>query len=581
MTGHGGWPMTCVLDHDGNPFFAGTYFPDQPRHGQPRFRQVLEALADAWQTKRATTSRAWPATLREHLAPDDAAMAAARSTPRRWTRAVATLAREFDPAHGGFGGAPEVPAVDGAASSCCRRTADRSPMRVGCVDATCERDGPRRHLRPARRRVRALLRRRAAGWCRTSRRCSTTTRSCSASTPGWATDARAPGRRGDRRLHARASCARPRAASPPRSTPTARASRASSTPGRRPSWSRCSARTTAPWAAPVCSRSPRRAPSSTAPRPCSCAQDPDDLRRGWPTSSAGCSSARDRAGPPGPRRQGGRRLERAGDQRPLRRRAAARRAGVRRAPRSRPASCSWRAARRRRPAAPGLARRRRRRATPGCWRTTAASPPASSPSLQATGDAGLARPRAACCSTTALERFRADDGGFFDTADDAEALVARPRDPVRQRQPVRAVRRWCTRSSTYAALTGDGPPPRGRRGGARDGRDAGRAGAAVRRLVARRGRRRCSTVRVEVAVVGPPGAGRATPSARRARRHPGAVVVVADGPRDDVPLLAGRDAGRRPPGGVRLPRLRLRAAGHHRRGPSGGAYRGVGSAHAG
>ena len=38
MTGHGGWPMTCVLDHEGSPFFAGTYFPDQPRHGQPSFR---------------------------------------------------------------------------------------------------------------------------------------------------------------------------------------------------------------------------------------------------------------------------------------------------------------------------------------------------------------------------------------------------------------------------------------------------------------------------------------------------------------------------------------------------------------
>src|SRR3954454_24760553 len=51
MTGHGGWPMTCVLDHDGNPFFAGTYFPDQPRHGQPSFRQVLQALSDAWHNR--------------------------------------------------------------------------------------------------------------------------------------------------------------------------------------------------------------------------------------------------------------------------------------------------------------------------------------------------------------------------------------------------------------------------------------------------------------------------------------------------------------------------------------------------
>ena len=45
MTGHGGWPMTVVLDHDGNPFFAGTYFPDRARGGMPAFRQVLEAVA--------------------------------------------------------------------------------------------------------------------------------------------------------------------------------------------------------------------------------------------------------------------------------------------------------------------------------------------------------------------------------------------------------------------------------------------------------------------------------------------------------------------------------------------------------
>ena len=52
MTGQGGWPMTCVLDHDGNPFFAGTYFPDQPRHGQPAFTQVLQAISEAWTQRR-------------------------------------------------------------------------------------------------------------------------------------------------------------------------------------------------------------------------------------------------------------------------------------------------------------------------------------------------------------------------------------------------------------------------------------------------------------------------------------------------------------------------------------------------
>ena len=111
MTGHGGWPMTCVLDHDGNPFFAGTYFPDQPRHGQPSFRQVLEALTDAWRDQargrpaggrqparapgpgdgdgrgrdhrgdaRARRSRCWSAT----TTPSTEASARRRSSRRRW-----------------------------------------------------------------------------------------------------------------------------------------------------------------------------------------------------------------------------------------------------------------------------------------------------------------------------------------------------------------------------------------------------------------------------------------------------------------------------------------------------------------
>src|SRR3984885_12839714 len=48
MTGQGGWPMTGVLDHEGSPLFAGTYFPDRPRGGQPALRQVLSALSEAW-----------------------------------------------------------------------------------------------------------------------------------------------------------------------------------------------------------------------------------------------------------------------------------------------------------------------------------------------------------------------------------------------------------------------------------------------------------------------------------------------------------------------------------------------------
>ncbi len=108
MTGHGGWPMTCVLDHDGNPFFAGTYFPDQPRHGQPSFRQVLEALTAAWRDRPDDVRRAATG-IREHLDKLAGASFAGSFTPELLGAAVDALAADFDPVNGGFGGAPKFP----------------------------------------------------------------------------------------------------------------------------------------------------------------------------------------------------------------------------------------------------------------------------------------------------------------------------------------------------------------------------------------------------------------------------------------------------------------------------------------
>ena len=51
-TGQGGWPMTVFLTPDGEPFYFGTYFPPQPRHGMPGFRQVLEGVVAAWRDRR-------------------------------------------------------------------------------------------------------------------------------------------------------------------------------------------------------------------------------------------------------------------------------------------------------------------------------------------------------------------------------------------------------------------------------------------------------------------------------------------------------------------------------------------------
>jgi uncharacterized protein YyaL (SSP411 family) len=52
LTGSGGWPMSVFLTPDGHPFYAGTYFPPRPRYGMPSFTQVLNAIVDAWQDRR-------------------------------------------------------------------------------------------------------------------------------------------------------------------------------------------------------------------------------------------------------------------------------------------------------------------------------------------------------------------------------------------------------------------------------------------------------------------------------------------------------------------------------------------------
>jgi uncharacterized protein YyaL (SSP411 family) len=99
--------MTCVLTPEGEPFFTGTYFPPEPRHGMPAFTQVLQALADAWETRRDEVL-ATGAGIVDHLrsrgdvpsAPVDAG---------RLDAAVRTLASQFDAEAGGFGTAPKFP----------------------------------------------------------------------------------------------------------------------------------------------------------------------------------------------------------------------------------------------------------------------------------------------------------------------------------------------------------------------------------------------------------------------------------------------------------------------------------------
>src|SRR5260221_6674202 len=52
MTGRGGWPMSVFLTPEGGPFYAGTYFPPDDRHGMPGFRRVLEHVSEAYRSRR-------------------------------------------------------------------------------------------------------------------------------------------------------------------------------------------------------------------------------------------------------------------------------------------------------------------------------------------------------------------------------------------------------------------------------------------------------------------------------------------------------------------------------------------------
>ncbi|MCX6397918.1 MAG: thioredoxin domain-containing protein [Propionibacteriales bacterium] len=107
-TGHGGWPMTCVLDHDGRPFFAGTYFPDQPRHGQPSFTQLLQALTEAWVERRDDVG-ATAVNITEHIAARSVVDGAGPLDRTVLSAAAAKLAGEFDNVNAGFGGSPKFP----------------------------------------------------------------------------------------------------------------------------------------------------------------------------------------------------------------------------------------------------------------------------------------------------------------------------------------------------------------------------------------------------------------------------------------------------------------------------------------
>ncbi len=110
LSGHGGWPMTVFLTPDGRPFYGGTYYPREPRHGMPAFRQVLAGVHDAYSNRRAQVEQAAD-NLRDALSRETLGIGGEASALNvdLLNTAYQGIGRGFDPTHGGFGGAPKFP----------------------------------------------------------------------------------------------------------------------------------------------------------------------------------------------------------------------------------------------------------------------------------------------------------------------------------------------------------------------------------------------------------------------------------------------------------------------------------------
>ena len=108
MTGSGGWPLTAICTPDGRPFFTGTYFPNEPSHGRPSFRQLLDAIHEAWTTQRADLDQQ-ASRVTEHLNASSLTGGQTLPTAADLVTARDGLVAQHDATWGGFGGSPKFP----------------------------------------------------------------------------------------------------------------------------------------------------------------------------------------------------------------------------------------------------------------------------------------------------------------------------------------------------------------------------------------------------------------------------------------------------------------------------------------
>jgi uncharacterized protein YyaL (SSP411 family) len=139
ISGQGGWPLTAFLTPEGKPFFGGTYFPPDDAMGRPGFRRVLLSIAEAYRNRRGEVDRA-AESLAEAVAKAEAFSGArGRFDAQVVDELVDSIARMFDPRHGGFGQAPKFPHPGALDLLLERYQATRDAHLLAVVETTLEK----------------------------------------------------------------------------------------------------------------------------------------------------------------------------------------------------------------------------------------------------------------------------------------------------------------------------------------------------------------------------------------------------------------------------------------------------------
>lgn len=109
ISGQGGWPLTAFLTPDGRPFFGGTYFPPDDRHGRPSFRRVLLTMAEAFEKRRGEVDESAGSVMRAIEHNEAFSGRSGNPGPELVAKLIEAALKQFDPRSGGFGSQPKFP----------------------------------------------------------------------------------------------------------------------------------------------------------------------------------------------------------------------------------------------------------------------------------------------------------------------------------------------------------------------------------------------------------------------------------------------------------------------------------------